>query len=114
MRMAKLSCPATLPSRSTSTAWLPSRYSGMPPLRVASTGPVSYTHLCRELADASLDSVQVTLYSADEAIHNTLVGALHAVQAGVRQFPAKGDGQHAAVGVQPGNKQMCIRDSTST
>ena len=31
--------------------------------------------LCRELADASLDSVQVTLYSADEAIHNTLVGA---------------------------------------
>src|SRR5699024_7435053 len=31
--------------------------------------------LCRELYEASLDSVQVTLYSADEATHNTLVGA---------------------------------------
>ncbi|MDD4849785.1 MAG: radical SAM protein [Gemmiger sp.] len=31
--------------------------------------------LCRELYDASLDAVQVTLYAADAATHNTLVGA---------------------------------------
>ena len=31
--------------------------------------------LCRRLYEASLDSVQVTLYSADAAVHNTLVGA---------------------------------------
>ena len=30
--------------------------------------------LCRSLYEASLDSVQVTLYSADAATHNTLVG----------------------------------------
>ena len=33
--------------------------------------------LCRELAEASLDSVQVTLYSFDETIHDTLVGGKH-------------------------------------
>ena len=31
--------------------------------------------LCKALYEASLDSVQVTLYSADPAIHNALVGA---------------------------------------
>ncbi len=31
--------------------------------------------LCRRLYVASLDSVQVTLYSSDAAVHNTLVGA---------------------------------------
>ena len=31
--------------------------------------------LCNELYEASLDSVQITLYSADENEHNTLVGA---------------------------------------
>lgn len=30
--------------------------------------------LCKKLFDAELDSVQVTLYSSDEAIHNKLVG----------------------------------------
>ena len=30
---------------------------------------------CRRLWDASLDSVQITFYSAEESIHNTLVGA---------------------------------------
>ena len=31
--------------------------------------------LCRELKAASLDSMQITFYSSDEAIHNKLVGA---------------------------------------
>ncbi len=31
--------------------------------------------LCKALYDASLDSAQITFYSSDEAIHNTLVGA---------------------------------------
>lgn len=31
--------------------------------------------LCKELYEASLDSIQITLYSADEQKHNTLVGA---------------------------------------
>ena len=31
--------------------------------------------LCRRLFEASLDSVQVTLYAADAAVHNALVGA---------------------------------------
>lgn len=43
--------------------------------RLNTNGRMLTRALCRELADASLDSVQVTLYSADEAIHNTLVGA---------------------------------------
>ncbi len=30
---------------------------------------------CRALRDASLDSLQITFYSADEAVHNRLVGA---------------------------------------
>ena len=33
--------------------------------------------LCEELYNASLDSVQVTLYSSDAAIHNELVGGNH-------------------------------------
>ena len=32
---------------------------------------------CRRLRDASLDSLQITFYSADEAVHNRLVGAEH-------------------------------------
>ena len=32
---------------------------------------------CEELHKASLDSVQVTLYSYDETVHNELVGAVH-------------------------------------
>ncbi len=37
--------------------------------------PSADAGLCRRLYEASLDSVQVTLYSADAAVHNTLVGA---------------------------------------
>ena len=43
--------------------------------RLNTNGRLLTPELCRRLSEASLDSVQVTLYSADEAIHNTLVGA---------------------------------------
>ena len=43
--------------------------------RLNTNGRLLTPELCAGLYDASLDSVQVTLYSADEAIHNTLVGA---------------------------------------
>ena len=33
--------------------------------------------MCRKLAKASLDSVQITFYSSDEKIHNELVGSPH-------------------------------------
>lgn len=33
--------------------------------------------LCLQLKSASLDSVQITLYSSDESIHNSLVGGAH-------------------------------------
>ena len=43
--------------------------------RLNTNGQLLTPELCAKLYDASLDSVQVTLYSADKAIHNTLVGA---------------------------------------
>lgn len=43
--------------------------------RLNTNGRMLTSLLCRDLFDASLDSVQITLYSADEEIHNTLVGA---------------------------------------
>ena len=43
--------------------------------RLNTNGRMLTPGLCRELADASLDAVQVTLYSADPDTHNTLVGA---------------------------------------
>ena len=43
--------------------------------RLNTNGRLLTRALCRELHEASLDSVQITLYSADEATHNTLVGA---------------------------------------
>lgn len=43
--------------------------------RLNTNGRLLTSALCRELHEASLDSVQITLYSADEATHNTLVGA---------------------------------------
>ena len=42
--------------------------------RLNTNGRLLTPALCRELYDASLDSVQVTLYSAEGNIHNTLVG----------------------------------------
>ena len=43
--------------------------------RLNTNGRMLTSALCRDLHDASLDAVQITLYSADEATHNALVGA---------------------------------------
>ena len=43
--------------------------------RLNTNGRLLTPELCRRLYEASLDSVQVTLYSADAAVLNTLVGA---------------------------------------
>ena len=43
--------------------------------RLNTNGRLLTPELCRRLYDASLDSVQVTLYSHDPAVHNALVGA---------------------------------------
>lgn len=43
--------------------------------RLNTNGRMLTSHLCKELYEAGLDAVQVTLYSADEAVHNELVGA---------------------------------------
>lgn len=43
--------------------------------RLNTNGRLLTPQLCKALYEASLDSVQITLYSADEAVHNGLVGA---------------------------------------
>ena len=43
--------------------------------RLNRSGRLPTPRLCRALAEASLDSVQVTLYAADAEAHNALVGA---------------------------------------
>ena len=43
--------------------------------RLNTNGRLLTKELCAALYEASLDSVQITLYSADEAVHNALVGA---------------------------------------
>ncbi|MBR4110807.1 MAG: radical SAM protein [Clostridia bacterium] len=43
--------------------------------RLNTNGVKLTKELCKRLYDASLDSVQITLYSSDEQEHNTLVGA---------------------------------------
>ena len=43
--------------------------------RLNTNGRLLTPELCRDLYEASLDSVQVTLYAADAATHNALVGA---------------------------------------
>lgn len=43
--------------------------------RLNTNGVLLTKELCEKLYDASLDSVQITLYSHDEAVHNLLVGA---------------------------------------
>lgn len=43
--------------------------------RLNTNGVLLNKTLCKKLYDASLDSVQITLYSYDEEIHNKLVGA---------------------------------------
>ncbi len=43
--------------------------------RLNTNGRLLTAQLCQELYEASLDSVQVTLYAADDETHNALVGA---------------------------------------
>ena len=45
--------------------------------RVNTNGVLLSKELCEKLKAASLDSIQITLYSHDEAIHNHLVGSTH-------------------------------------
>ncbi|MBQ4510943.1 MAG: radical SAM protein [Clostridia bacterium] len=45
--------------------------------RLNTNGVLLSPILCENLAKASLDSVQITLYSNDESIHNALVGSEH-------------------------------------
>lgn len=45
--------------------------------RVNTNGVLLTEALCKKLKDASLDSVQVTLYSHDKAVHERLVGSTH-------------------------------------
>lgn len=60
--------------------------------RLNTNGVLLSRKLCRELFNASLDSVQITLYSFDESIHNTLVGGNHFKQAveGVKNALSEG------------------------
>lgn len=54
--------------------------------RLNTNGQLLTPELCKKLYDASLDSVQVTLYSADADTHNELVGAcgFERTEAGIR------------------------------
>lgn len=45
--------------------------------RLNTNGVLLTKELCRNLYEAELDSVQITLYSSDPSIHNTLVGSDH-------------------------------------
>ena len=45
--------------------------------RLNTNGVLLTEELCAKLADASLDSVQITLYSHHEEVHNALVGSAH-------------------------------------
>ena len=60
--------------------------------RLNTNGRLLTPELCRRLYDASLDSVQVTLYSHDPTIHNALVGAegFDDTVAGIRNAVAAG------------------------
>ena len=60
--------------------------------RLNTNGRLLTPELCRKLYEASLDSVQVTLYSHDPAIHNVLVGAegFDDTVAGIRNAVAAG------------------------
>ena len=60
--------------------------------RLNTNGRLLTPELCRQLCEASLDSVQVTLYSADPVIHNALVGAegFDDTVAGIRSAAAAG------------------------
>lgn len=60
--------------------------------RLNTNGVLLTRELCDRLAEASLDSVQITLYSAHSEVHNALVGAnqFHNTVAGIRNAVAAG------------------------
>ena len=60
--------------------------------RLNTNGRLLTPELCRQLYEASLDSVQVTLYSGDGTVHNALVGAegFDDTVAGIRNAVAAG------------------------
>lgn len=60
--------------------------------RLNTNGVNLTAELARQLKEASLDSVQVTLYSQDPAVHNTLVGSQHHADTvqGIRNAVAAG------------------------
>ena len=60
--------------------------------RINTNGVKLTPEYCEELRNASLDSVQITLYSSDEEIHNRLVGAngYRSTVAGIRNALAAG------------------------
>lgn len=60
--------------------------------RLNTNGILLTKPLCKDLYDANLDSVQITLYSANPAIHNLLVGGTHFDQtvAGIKNALAAG------------------------
>ena len=60
--------------------------------RLNTNGRLLTPELCKRLHEASLDSVQITLYSADPAVHNELVGAegFDDTVAGIRNALAAG------------------------
>ena len=45
--------------------------------RLNTNGTLLDEKLCHDLCDASLDSLQITLYSHNESVHNSLVGSEH-------------------------------------
>lgn len=60
--------------------------------RLNTNGVLLTRELCDRLTEASLDSVQITLYSAHPEVHNALVGAkqFHNTVAGIRNAVAAG------------------------
>ena len=60
--------------------------------RLNTNGVLLTRELCDQLMEASLDSVQITLYSAHPEVHNALVGAnqFHNTVAGIRNAVAAG------------------------
>lgn len=60
--------------------------------RLNTNGVLLSEQLCTKLYNASLDSVQITLYSCDEKVHNKLVGAknFYSTVAGIKNALAAG------------------------
>ena len=108
--------------------------------RLNTNGRMLTSALCKDLRTASLDAVQITFYSADEAVHNELVGVdgytdtvngiKNALAAGLnvslntplcslnKDYRATMEFAHdlgirylTCSGLIPAGNEMCIRDS---